>query len=369
VRVPLSSPDITEEEIEVVSSVLRLPTLSLGPKLEEFESAMAETSGTRYAVGLSSGTAGLHLSLLALGVGPGDEVIVPSFAFIAVANAARYAGAEPVFVDVCRKSLNITAEGVEAAMTARTKAIIIVHTFGRPADMVAVLEVAARWGVAVVEDACEAIGGAIRGRRLGSFGDVGIFGFYPNKQITTGEGGAAVTNDARIYAKLRTLRNQGRGPGDDWLQHSELGYNYRLSEINCALGVGQLRRLDEILSRRAEVAEIYSRELATCSALELPQPGGAGESLSWFVYVVRLNLDRVTLDRDQTVRELAARGVACGRYFAPIHLQPSYAGWRDRYALPVTEEEAMRTLALPFFNRIRHDEIAYVCQSVRDVLG
>ncbi len=260
-RIPLSSPDVQEHEIELVAAVLRTSQLSLGPKLKEFESAFTNYIGTSHAIGVSSGTAGLHLCVRALGISAGDEVIVPSFAFIAVANVLRYENAVPVFVDIEPETLNIDPARIEAAITPRTKAIFVVHTFGCPAEMSRILEIARRHHLYIIEDACEAIGANYENRKVGSLGDAGVFGFYPNKQITTGEGGIVVTNDSRIDSTIHALRNQGRTDSADWFQHTELGYNYRLSEINCALGIGQLGRIDAILSRRAEIAAKYNARL------------------------------------------------------------------------------------------------------------
>jgi len=253
-RIPLSSPDINEQDIEAVTAVLRTPQLSLGPKLVEFERSIAGYLGASDAVAVSSGTSALHLCIRALGISDGDEVIVPSFAFVAVANAVRYERAIPVFVDVDSATLNLDPERLEAAITNRTKAIILVHTFGVPAEIDRILEVSKRHGLAVIEDACEAIGAEYCGRKVGTFGDVATFAFYPNKQITTGEGGAVVTNDVQIASRVRSLRNQGIGAPGNWLAYTEVGYNYRLSEINCALGISQLERLDPILERRESVA-------------------------------------------------------------------------------------------------------------------
>ncbi len=251
--IPLSAPDITEVEIEAVAAVLRAPRLSLGPKLGEFETKIATYVGTPHAVGVSSGTAGLHLALLALGIGAGDEVIVPSFTFVAVANAVRYVGATPVFADIDAESMNVEPASAEAAITARTRALIVVHTFGRPADIPALMAIAARHKLAVIEDACEAIGSEIGGLRVGSLGDAGVFAFYPNKQITTGEGGMVVTRSQEIARRIAALRNHGRYETlsgaempevpDQWFEHRELGFNYRLSEMQCALGLAQLARM------------------------------------------------------------------------------------------------------------------------------
>jgi perosamine synthetase len=362
-KIPLSAPDITEAEIEAVVAVLRTSRLSLGPVTEQFESAVAQYVSLPHAVAVSSGTAGLHLCIRALGIGEGDEVIVPSFTFIAAANAVRYERATPVFADIDACTLNIDPQRIEEAITPRTRAILAVHTFGVPADMTAILEIAQRRGLLVIEDACEAIGAEHRGHRAGSMGNAGVFAFYPNKQITTGEGGVVVTRDEGVARRIRALRNQGRYESDDWFQHTELGYNYRISDINCALGLAQMARLEEILEKRADVASAYHRRLSDYPELSLPPIEVAAGRISWFVYVVRLNAN-APLERDAVMRGLAAAGIASGRYFAPIHLQPSYAAWRDSANLAVTEAVASRTLALPFFNNIEADAIDRVCDTL-----
>jgi perosamine synthetase len=364
-RIPLSSPDISEADIEAVVAVLRCPRLSLGPVAEQFEAAMAEAASVQHAVAVSSGTAGLHLCVRAMDIGEGDEVIVPSFTFIAAANAIRYERATPVFVDVDPGTLNIDPQRIEDAINRKTRAILVVHTFGVPAEMTAILEIAQRRGLVVIEDACEAIGAEYRGRKAGSMGHAGVFAFYPNKQITTGEGGVVVTQDEGLARRIRALRNQGRYESDDWLQHSELGYNYRISDINCALGLAQLSRLEEILQARERVASAYHQRLAQFEGLVLPPRALVDGRISWFVYVVRLAI----ADRDQVMRGLAAAGIASGRYFAPIHQQPSYTAWRHSACLPVTETEAARTLALPFFNRLSLGEIDEVCDTLGRLLG
>lgn len=367
--IPLSAPDITESEIEAVSAILRTPRLSMGPKLEEFEQAVERFVGTSHAIAVNSGTSGLHLCIRALGISEGDEVIVPSFAFIAVANAVRYERAVPVFVDIDLQTLNLDPQRIEEAITPRTRAIVLVHTFGCPAALTEILEIARRHHLFVIEDACEAIGAEYHGRNVGSFGDAGVFGFYPNKQITTGEGGMMVTNDPRISALARKLRNQGRGDSNDWLQHEELGYNYRISEINCALGIEQLKRLDTILERREAIAREYQSQLENQADLELPAVHLPSRRISWFVYVLRLNERFGGSPRDRIVQEMESRGIACGRYFAPIHLQPAYRSQAHRCMnLEHTESIARRTLALPFFNRITDEQIEEVCQTLGEVL-
>lgn len=352
-KIPLSAPDITQAEIDAVTEVLRTPRLSLGPKLAEFERAMAHYIGVRYAVGVSSGTAGLHLCIRALGIGDGDEVIVPSFTFVAVANAVRYERATPVFTDIDAATLNLNPAKVEAAITSRTRAIVVVHTFGIPAEIDTILEIAERHGLAVIEDACEAIGAEYRGRRVGGFGDAAVFAFYSNKQITTGEGGMVLTRDEKLARRVRALRNQGRYDCDDWLQHSEVGYNYRLSEMQCALGIEQMKRVDEILGARERVARGYHERLKG-EPLVLPTLTMPHARISWFVYVVRL-MPEIGQHRNAILTALTAQGIGCGRYFAPVHKQPAYAAWND-VSLPVTEAEAARTIALPFFNTITSDE-------------
>jgi perosamine synthetase len=361
-RIPLSYPDIDEDDIAAVIAVLRSSRLSLGPALQDFEREFAAYVRSPHAVAVSSGTAGLHLSLLALGIGPGDEVVVPSFTFIAAANAIRYVGAVPVFADVDAHTLNMDSESVERAITPRTRALIIVHTFGYPADMTRLLHLAERNNLRVIEDACEAIGAEYKGQRVGTFGDAGVFAFYPNKQITTGEGGLIVTGDATVAASLRSLRNQGRRSTEDWFEHVDLGYNYRLSEMNCALGLAQLRRVERILAMRASVAATYDDCLRDVREFVLPARQSSNCRISWFVYVVRLTEQFTGSQRDDVMRYLTERGIGCGRYFAPIHLQGAYRPTASAsLKLPVTEAQSERTLALPFFNRITSSQIAEVC--------
>jgi len=367
-RIPLAQPEIDEADIAAVTAVLRTGRLSLGPKLEEFEEALANYAGTSHAVAVSSGTAALHLCLRALGIGEGDEVIVPSFAFIAVANAVRYVGALPVFVDVDSETLNLDPERVDAAITPRTRAILVVHTFGVPAAMKEMQAIADRRRLFLLEDACEALGAEYGARRVGSLGIAGTFGFYPNKQITTGEGGAVVTSDLKLARKMRAARNQGRNESGAWLQHSEIGFNYRVSEMSCALGLEQLRRCDAVLHRREAVARRYTQKLSACPLLQTPPADLPFRKISWFAYVVRLREDLRGISRDCIVQAMAARGIGCGRYFAPVHLQPAYANEPHRCAgLSVTEAIAPRTVALPFFNALSEHEIGEVCETLMEL--
>jgi perosamine synthetase len=368
-NIPLSQPDITEAEIEAVVSVLRSSRLSIGPKQEEFEHLLAAYVGVPHAVAVSSGTSGLHLCIRALGIGKGDEVIVPSFTFIAAANAIRYEGATPVFVDIEPATLNIDTARIEEAITPRTRAILAVHTFGCPADMDAILDLARRHRLFVIEDACEAIGAEYRGQKVGSFSDAAVFAFYPNKQITTGEGGVVVTRHADVARDIRALRNQGRYDSENWYQHNALGYNYRLSEMSCALGCAQMQRIDSILARREIVARKYDEMLRGNKALTLPPIALEDKRISWFVYVVRLISDSEQTQRDAVVQALATEGVSCGRYFAPIHKQPACQQYAVRHSLPVTESESARTIALPFFNRITDQEMEYVCDCLAQLVN
>ena len=378
-NIPLSSPDITQAEIGAVTAVLRTSNLSLGPELDSFESALAAYHGVPHAVAVSSGTAGLHLALLTLGIGEGDEVIVPSFAFIAVANAVLQVRATPVFAEIDAITLNLDPSAVEQAITPRTRALLVVHTFGVPADMDALETIARRHNLVIVEDACEAIGAEFGepalARRVGSFGDLAVLGFYPNKQLTTGEGGAVLARDPAHAARLRSLRNQGRANTGDWLDHAEPGYNYRLSDLACALGRVQLSRIDEILALRHAAAERYGTLLAASAGvgagarigLGLPPLTLPNRTVSWFVYVVRLPEEA---DRDRVRAALAAGGIATGRYFAPIHLQPAWRAHPSAASarLPITESITRRTLALPFFNRITPDQQERVAADLADSL-
>jgi perosamine synthetase len=369
-RIPLSAPDISEADIAAVSAVLRTSYLSLGPQMENFEQSFARCIGVSHAIAVNSGTSALHLCIRALGISEGDEVIVPSFAFIAVANVLRYERAAPVFIDIDPRTLNLDPGRIEEAITPRTRAILVVHTFGCPAALDEILAIARRHKLFVIEDACEALGAQFDGRQVGAFGDAATFGFYPNKQITSGEGGMLVTNDSNVAALARKLRNQGRRESGEWLQHDALGYNYRLSELNCALGASQLQRLESILERREAIARKYHRRLQTESGLQLPEIDLPRRRISWFVYVLRLRESFSAAQRDHIIQEMASRGIACGRYFAPIHLQPAYRSQPHRcMTLTHTESIGPRTLALPFFNNISAEQIEEVCQTLHEVIA
>ena len=379
-RIPLSKADVTEAEASAVADVVRSGQLAMGPRLARFEELVAERAGRRHGVGVASGTAGLHLALIALGVGPGDEVVTTPFSYIASANAIRYVGATPVFVDIDPRSLNMDPEAVEAAIGERTKAILGVEVFGNPAHMDRLAAIARRSEIPLVEDACEAIGGAHAGHPVGSFGRVAVFGFYPNKQITTGEGGMLVTDDDRIAAAARSLRNQGRSdargqaeagptPPGSWLEHGRLGYNYRLSEIAAALGIVQMERLEELLEKRRRIAAGYMRRLMDWEDLVLPNvPDDA--AMSWFVFVVRLSAAFDGAARDRILSGLNRHEVGAGNYFPCIHRQPPYRDdhGREPGTLPIAESVAERTIALPFHTALDATQLDQVCQTLRIML-
>ncbi|MCR4404975.1 MAG: DegT/DnrJ/EryC1/StrS family aminotransferase [Candidatus Acetothermia bacterium] len=372
-EVPLARPDITEKEIAAVVEVLRTPYLSLGPKLEEFERRLAAYVGVKHGVATNSGTSALHLIIKALGISEGDEVITTPFSFIASANCILFERARPVFVDIDPRTLNIDPGRIEAAITPKTKAILAVDVFGQPADWDRLEGIARRHSLLLIEDSAEALGAEYKGRKAGSFGEAAVFGFYPNKQITTGEGGMILTDNDGLARLCRSLRNQGRGvarhEGQGWHQHERLGYNYRLSELNCALGLAQLERLEEILEKRERVAQMYNDRLRDIDGVESPYIS-PDVRMSWFVYVVRLSEEYSPEDRDRMLQGLKARGIGCSNYFPPIHLQPVYRelGYREG-DFPVTERVAARTIALPFHNNLTEREVDYVVRSLKELLS
>lgn len=341
--------------------------LSLGPRIRAFEQRFRDRLGTAHALGVNSGTAGLHLCVRAFGIGDGDEVITTPFSFVASANCIEFERAVPRFVDIDPVTLNIDPARVEAAITPRTRAIVPVHVFGHPYDVDAIEDIARRHNLRIIEDACEALGATWRGRQAGTCGDAAVFGFYPNKQITTGEGGMVVTNDDAAATLMDSMRNQGRSDDGGWLRHDRLGYNYRLDEISAAIGEVQMTRLDELLAARAAAAARYDELCREVAGVSIP-PRLPEAQVSWFVYVIRLDRG---VDRDEAIRRLGERGVQCRPYFPSIHLQPYYA---QKYGhapgdFPVTEDASARTLSLPFFGQITHEQQVYVRDALAAVLA
>ena len=359
-QISLAAPDITEEDIQAVVEVVKSGRLALGPKTEEFEKLMADYIGVKYAVAVSSGTAALHLIIKALGIGEGDEVLVPSFTFVASVNAILYERAIPVFVDINPETYTLDPEDLEKKITSRTKAIMVVDIFGHPAEWDEILEIAQKYNLKVIDDSCEALGAEYKGKKIGTFGDASAFAFYPNKQITTGEGGIIVTNDEKIAELCRAMRNQGRKEMGAWLEHEYLGYNYRMDEMSAALGVSQLKRIDTILKKREKVAKKYT-ELLKDVDLVSPPTVKPYVKMSWFVYVVKL---AEGLDREKIIKKLAEKGIPTRGYFSPIHLQPYIRKILNTKegSLPVTESIAKRTLALPFHANLSEKDIERVVE-------
>ncbi|HUW96849.1 MAG TPA: DegT/DnrJ/EryC1/StrS family aminotransferase [Anaerolineae bacterium] len=366
-HIPLSGPDITQSEIDLINQVLRTPYLSMGPMIERFEGAMAHYVGPKHAVAVSSGTAGLHLCMRAAGIDAGDEVITTPFSFIASANCILFERATPVFADIDPKTLNIDADSIEERITRRTKALLPVHVFGQPCDMDKIIALAAKYDLPVIEDACEAMGAEYKGRKAGTFGRCAVLSFYPNKQMTTAEGGVILTDDEGWADLFRSLRNQGRGKDGSWLAHERLGYNYRLDELSSALGVAQLDRIEELLAKREKVAEKYNELLAKTDGVQIPYISPQVR-MSWFLYVVRL---APGIDRARVMAELKEKGVASRPYFSPIHLQPFYRqmfGFKEG-DFPITEAAARSTLALPFHSNLDEESIEYVCKVLNDTIA
>ena len=368
-RIHLSRPDITDMEIEAVRSVLSGSNLSLGPKLPEFEQALAGYIGTKHAVAVNSGTSGLFLCMRAMDIKEGDEVITTPFTFIASATTIMMAGARPVFVDIDPISLNIDPAKIESAITDRTKAVLPVEIFGNPAGFDKVCDIAAKHNLKVIEDSCEALGSKLHGKKAGTFGTMSVFAFYPNKQITTGEGGMIMTNDDHLADICVSLRNQGRGNCGDWLEHERLGYNFRLSDINCALGITQLSRIEKIIAKRKQVARWYQEMLADDDRIIVPAESD-GCDISWFVFVVRLSDGFTPDDRNKILEKMKNNGIQVGNYFPPVHLQPFMV---ERFGykpgdFPIAESVSGRTIALPFYNNLTKDQIADVCSALSRIL-
>lgn len=379
--IPLSQPDISKAEIQAVIDVLRSARLSGGSRQSRFEDMMAELTGRNHGIAVSSGTAALHLVVQALDIGPGDEVITTPFSFIASANSILYTGAKPVFVDIEPQTLNLDVSKVEQAITERTKAILGVEVFGSTAGMDQLAAIAGRHEIPLIEDGCEALGGRHRGQPVGAFGRAAVFGFYSNKQITTGEGGMIVTDDDRLAQSCRLMRNQGRSDllntdtkayqslGGALLAHDRLGYNYRLSEIACALGIAQLERLDEMLMARREVASLYIRKLMDFQDLILPNVKSP-DAMSWFSFVVRLTDQYGQEQRDRVIMGMRRHDIGAANYFPCIHLQPFYRhqfGY-EKGAMPIAESVSQRTIALPFYTKMDETQVELVTHTLKVML-
>ncbi len=365
---PLAKPYLKEAEIQAVTRVIKSGVLSLGPVHKKFENAFAKKIGTRYACAVSSGTAGLHLGMIAAGIKAGDEVITTPFSFVASSNCILYQNARPVFVDIDPVTFNLDPSKIEKKITKKTRVILVVHIFGQPADMNPILKLAKKYNLKVIEDACESLGATYRGRKVGTFGESAVFAFYPNKQITTGEGGMLVTNHKKIYELASSLRNQGRADDLQWLDHRYLGYNYRLDEMSAALGLVQLQKLDWLIEKRRKLAKLYTRHLTPYRKLvSLPQVA-AGNTHTWFIYVVLLNNPRI--NRDQIIKKLQKQGIQTKPYLPSIHLFNFY---RKKFGFKpgdfeISETTSRTALALPFYIGLREEDIKDIVNKLIKVL-
>jgi perosamine synthetase len=365
--IPVAKPKITEEDKTAVLEVLNSTHQSLGPRKKEFEKNFAEFIGTKYGLAVNSGTSGLHLCMLASGIKEGDEVITSPFSFIASSNVILMCNAKPVFVDIDPKTFNIDVNKIEQAITTKTKAILPVHIFGQPCDMDKIMEIAEKHNLIVIEDSCESIGAEFNNKKAGSFGKASVFSFYPNKQLNTGEGGIVLTNDKEFYDMCDSLHNQGRVDSGQWLQHKYLGYNYRLNELNCALGVSQLNRINSIIQRRQEIAEKYNQELSNIKGITIPFVSDNCKHTR-FVYVILLENN---FDRDKIIEILNRKGIQTKPYFPSIHMQELYTNLFNykEGSYPICEEISRRALALPFYEELTDDEIKEVSIKLNEVLN
>jgi len=374
-KVPLSSPDIIEKDIEAVMGVMKTRYLSIGPKVVEFEKKMSEYAGVKFAVAVNSGTSALHLIIRGMDIKEGDKVLTTPFSFISSSNCILFEKAEPLFIDIDDKTLNMDAEktreklkNLSSEELKKIKAILVVDSFGQPADWDNFVEIGEQYSLRLIEDSAEALGAEYKSKMAGSLGDVGVFAFYPNKQITTGEGGILVTNDEKLAKLARSMRSLGRGESGEWLDHERLGYNFRMDELSSALGCSQMERIEEILDKRTKVAEMYGEKLAKIEEVQVPYIAPYITKMSWFVYVIRLDK---YINRDRVIEYLNQEGVQCKPYFTPIHLQPFY---RKMFGFkvgdfPITEDVSGRTIALPFFNNLKEEQIDYVVEKLKEGIG
>ncbi|MBI2063450.1 MAG: DegT/DnrJ/EryC1/StrS family aminotransferase [Candidatus Yanofskybacteria bacterium] len=367
-RYPIAKPYLTDKDRSSVMAVLNSPYLSLGPRYKEFEKLFAKKIGAKYACAVSSGTAGLHLAMIAAGIGPGDEVITTPFSFIASANCILYVGATPVFVDIDPVTYNMEPAEIEKRLTKKTKAILVVHIFGQAAGMTPILKIAKKHKLKIIEDACESVGAKYNGQNTGTFGESAVFAFYPNKQMTTGEGGMVVTDSRKIYELCASLRNQGRAENMQWLDHQYLGYNYRMDEMSAALGIAQLQKLDFMIKKRQELAGWYSKHLGAFPGLVGAPITARGNSHTWFVYVVKIKNKKT--DRNLVIKDLQKSGVSTKPYLPSIHM---FSFYKDKFSFKkgdflVAEAASQSTLALPFYIGLQEKDIKYICNKLIKVL-
>lgn len=362
-KIPLASPEIGEEEKTAIMEVMESTILSIGPKVIDFERQIAQYTGRKYGIAVNSGTSALDLVVRSLGIKPGDKYITTSFSFITTSNILLYVGAVPVFADIEPDTMNIDPNSVETILKKDPdiKGIVVVDVFGHPCDWDRINALVEAYNLVLIDDSCEALGSEYKGKKCGSFGVAGAFAFYPNKQITTGEGGVIVTDSEAMYEYAKSARNQGRGSAGKWLEHVRLGFNYRMSELSAVLGIEQLKKIDSFIQKRNDVAARYETLLSPIEGISTPQVKDYVTQMSWFVYVI--TLDR-GINRGRVLEQLRAAGIGCRNYFAPIHLQPFY---REQFGfekgmLPVTEDISDRTIALPFFNNLKEDDQKYVAQ-------
>ena len=367
---PIAKPHISSKEISAITEVLRSGNLSLGPKHLLFEQKFAEKIGTKFACSVSSGTAGLHLAMIAAGIKAGNEVITSPLSFVASANCILYVGAKPVFVDINPLTYNINPDKIETAITPKTKAILAVHIFGQTAEMTAIQKIAKKHRLKIIEDACESIGATHYEKKAGTFGESAIFAFYPNKQMTTGEGGMLVTNNEKIYRLGCSLRNQGRSENMQWLDHERLGYNYRMDEMSAAVGLVQLEKLDWMIKERSKVANLYHKNLDKHQdLLQIPYLA-KGNTHTWFVYVVKLKNKKAQKKRDRVIISLAKQSISTKPYLPPIHLFKFYKksfGYK-KGDFPIAEEVGASTIALPFYIGLKETDVIYITKKLIDTV-
>jgi len=369
-KYPIAKPYIGPEEKKAVLGVLNSGNLSLGPIYKIFESKFAEKIGLKYACAVSSGTAGLHLAMIAANIQPGDEVITSPFSFIASANCALYMNAKPVFIDIDPLTYNIDPDKIEAAITPKTKAILPVHIFGQTADMTRITRIAKKYKLKIIEDACESVCAEHKGKKAGTFGESAVFAFYPNKQMTTGEGGMLVTNSKKIYELCNSLRNQGRSENMQWLDHERLGYNYRMDEMSAALGLSQLRKLDYMIKERKKIAGFYNKQLKKFdSLLQIPSVSSDNEH-TWFVYVVKIKNIKSEKVRNEIILDLGRQGISTKPYLPAIHL---FSFYKNKFGykkddFPITEEVSRSSLALPFYLGLKEKDIKYIVGKVIETI-